>query len=143
MNWNDYFEKVFTDELFDYKVEIINNYSLQKNHTLSVTRDEMKVYVAVLLLTGYLTPKNIRMFWENNSDVHNEAVSNAIRRNKFLEIHQYLHTCDNKNLQTEDKFAKLSEYFKLLNKFFKENFLGFFSFWVLCRWNNGTLLWTT
>ena len=82
----------------------------------------MKVYVAVLLLTSYLTPKNIRMFWENYSDVHNDAVSNAIRRNRFLEIHQYVHICDSMNLQTEEKFAKLSEYFKLLNKSLKENF---------------------
>ena len=106
------FEKVFIDELFDYLVEMSNNYALQKNHMLSVTRDEMKVYVAVLLLTSYLTPKNIRMFWENNSDVHNEAVSNAIRRNRFLEIHQYVHICDNMNLQTEDKFFKTFRVFQ-------------------------------
>ena len=89
-----------------------NKYAQQNNHILGLTIDEMKIYVGILLLTGYMNPKNIRMFWETKSDVHNDLVAAAMRRNKFLEIHQYLHKCDNTQLAENDKFAKLSNYFK-------------------------------
>ena len=64
------------------------------------------------------------MFWKVKQDTHNELVTSAIRRNKFLEIHKYLHTCDNLQLSENHKFAKL-EHCKLLNKAFLENFEKF------------------
>ena len=103
-------ESVFSNDIFTLLVEMSNNYALQRNHHLNVTLEEMKVYVAILLLTGYMTPKNIRMYWEIKQDVHNQAVADAMRRNRFLEIHQYLHTCDNLHLLPNDKFAKLESY---------------------------------
>ncbi|XP_068222588.1 piggyBac transposable element-derived protein 3-like [Palaemon carinicauda] len=61
------------------------------------------------------------MFWETKSDVHNELVARSIRRNRFLEIPQYLHTCDNLDLPEHDKFGKLRQYFDMLNEFFGKN----------------------
>ena len=86
-----------------------------------MTIDEMKIYVEIPLLTGYMNPKNIRMFWETKSDGHNDLAS-AMPRNIFLEIHQYLHTCDNTQLAQNDIFTKLSSYFKMLNELFGTNF---------------------
>ena len=123
----DVWEKVFTDEIVSLLVEMSNKYASQHNHNLGVTHNEMRVYIGILLLTGYLCPKNIRMFWEIKSDVHNELVSSSMRRKRFLEIHQYLHTCDNFQLSKNDKFAKLSEYFRLLNKSFLQNFDNIFT----------------
>ena len=120
-------ESVFSNDIFTLLVEMSNNYALQRNHHLNVTLEEMKVYVAILLLTGYMTPKNIRMYWEIKQDVHNQAVADAMRRNRFLEIHQYLHTCDNLHLLPNDKFAKLESYFSRLNKSFLKNFEKVFS----------------
>ncbi|KAF2890367.1 hypothetical protein ILUMI_15806 [Ignelater luminosus] len=93
----------FTDEIIQLIVEMSNIYALQRNHTLNVTPEEVKVYIAILLLTGYMTPKYIK------SDTHNEAVSNSMRRNRFLEIQQYLHILSN-NLQLpeNDRFAKVT-----------------------------------
>ena len=45
-----------------------------------------------------------------------------MRRNRFLEIHQYLYTCDNTQLAGNDKFAKLSNYFKMFSESFVTNF---------------------
>ena len=67
------------------------------------------------------------MYWEIKQDVHNQAVADAMRRNRFLEIHQYLHTCDNLHLLPNDKFAKLESYFSRLNKSFLKNFEKVFS----------------
>ena len=87
-----------------------NRYASQKNHSLNVSLEERKVYITILLLTGYITPKNIRMFWEVKLDVHNKLVASAMRRNQFLEIHQYLHACDNLDLPENDKFSKLARF---------------------------------
>ena len=121
------FEKIFTDEIFDYLVEMSNKYAEKKNQVLDVNKSEMKIYVAILLLTGYMTPKYIRMFWEQKEDVHNKGVAQSMRRNRFLQIHQYLHTCDNDDLPAGDKFGKLAKYFELLNKSYKQNFETFMS----------------
>ncbi|KAF2888136.1 hypothetical protein ILUMI_18037 [Ignelater luminosus] len=96
--------------------------ALQRNRALSLTPEEVKVYIAILLLTGYMTPKYIRMFWEIKSDTHNEAVSNSMRRNRFLEIQQYLHISNNLQLPENDRFAKVRAYFNLLKKNFVKNF---------------------
>ena len=61
----------------------------------------------VVLLTGYLTPNGIIMYWEIR--LHNELTSSSIRKNKSFEIYQYLHTCDNFNLSEGDKFGKLRQ----------------------------------
>ena len=54
-------------------------------------------------------------------DTPNELVSSAIRKNRFLEIHKYLHNCDNSQFTLEDKYAKLSFYFTQLKKSFQNN----------------------
>ena len=115
------FDSMYNSDIIRLLVDMLNKYALQKNHILNVTEEEMKVYLAILLLTGYLTPRYIRMFWETKSDVHNELVANSIRRNRFLEIHQYLHTCDNLDLPEQDKFGKLRQYFDMLNESFGKN----------------------
>ena len=99
-------ESVFNNGIFNLLVDKSYKYAMQKNHSLNVSPQEMKVYIAILLLTGYLTPKNIQMFWEVKQDTYNQLVTSAMRRNRFLEIHQYLHTCGNLDLQENEKFAK-------------------------------------
>lgn len=118
----DSWELFFTDEIVTLLVDMSNKYAMQRNHSLNVVQEEMRVYIAILLLTGYLTPKNIRMFWEIKQDVHNELIASAMRRRRFFEIHQFLHTCDNLKLKENDKFAKLDDYFSLMNKSFLHNF---------------------
>lgn len=116
------FELLFTDDIIDMIVKMSNLYALQQNHTLNMTAEELKVYLAVLLLTGYLTPQYTRMLWEVKSDTHNELVANSIRRNRFFEIQQYLHLCNNFDLPPVDKFGKVRKYFDMLNETFLEHF---------------------
>lgn len=121
MTPTDCFELCFDESLVKLLVDMSNMYANQRNYTLNVTVSEMKVYIGILLLTGYLSPKNIRMFWETKSDTHNELVSGSMRRGRFLEIHRYLHTCNNHQLPKDDKFSKVREYLDHLNKCFVRN----------------------
>ena len=112
------FELCFDKLLVKNLVDMSNKYALQKNHNLNVSESKMKVYIGILLLTGNLTPNNIRMFWETKADTHNDLVAGSIRRGRFLEIHQFLHTCNNEQLPGNDKFGKVSEYLDHLNECF-------------------------
>lgn len=116
------FELLYSDEIIQFITDMSNLYALQRNHSLNVNVEEIRVYIAILLLTGYLTPKYMRMFWEVKSDTHNELVASSMRRNRFFEIQQYLHLCDSTSLPINDKFAKVREYFTKLNTLFTENF---------------------
>ena len=116
------FELLYNDDIIKFIVDMTNLYALQRNHTLNVTCDEIRVYIAILLLTGYLTPKYMRMLWEVKSDTHNKLVASSIRRNRFFEIQQYLHLCDSTSLPPNDKFGKVREYFTKLNATFTAHF---------------------
>ena len=67
------------------------------------------------------------MFGEVKQDTRKQLVASGMRRNWCLEIHQYLHTCDTLDLQKNDKFAKLVDYFSLQNASCFENFQAVFS----------------
>lgn len=116
------FEKMFSEQIISHMTNMSNLYALQRNSTLNVTNEEMKTYIAILLLTGYMEPKYMRMFWETQSDTHNALVSKSMRRDRFLEIQKFLHVSDNYDLPHNDKFAKVRVYFDMLCKNFTENF---------------------
>ncbi|KAF2892682.1 hypothetical protein ILUMI_13490 [Ignelater luminosus] len=78
-------EVFFTDKIIQAIAEMSNIYTLQRNHTLNLTLEEVKAYIAILLPTGYMTPKYVCMFWEIKFDTH-EIVSNSMRRNRLLKI---------------------------------------------------------
>ena len=62
------------------------------------------------------------MFWEKESDVHNELVLNAMRRDRFIDIMKYLHFNDNFQLHDTDKYSKIHPLFSHLNTTFLEQF---------------------
>ena len=60
------------------------------------------------------------MYWEEAADVHNKIVSDAMRRNRFIDIMRYIHFCDNSILNPDDKCSKVRPLFtKVLTKFRK------------------------
>ena len=55
-------EAVFDDEIFFLIVNMPNKYTMQKNTQLNVKEEEIRAYIAILLLTGYACFTNFRMF---------------------------------------------------------------------------------
>jgi hypothetical protein len=82
------------------------------------------VFFAILLISGYDILPRRSMYWETSSDCHNEAIANAMSRNRFDDIMRFLHLCDNSNIDTKDRFAKIRPLYTLLN----ERCLMFFPF---------------
>ncbi|KAL1471258.1 hypothetical protein MTO96_023769 [Rhipicephalus appendiculatus] len=112
------FEKFFDDEVINLLVENTNTYTQQKNRLLNVNAGEIKCFLGILLLSGYVPVPRRRMLWENSHDFHNELIANSTRRDRFEAIFTNLHMADNNNLVQEDKFTKLRPLFRLLNERF-------------------------
>ena len=77
---------------------------------------EMRLFLAMLLLSGYNVLPRRRMYWENSEDVKNDSMSRAMSRNRFEEILSVLHCCDNNNLNPEDKMTKVRPLYNLINE---------------------------
>lgn len=83
-------------------------YAVQKgNHTFQLSCNEMKVFISILLLSGYNTLPRRRLYWATEPDVRNELTASSMRRNRFDEIMKHFHAADNTNLDKEDKFVKV------------------------------------
>ncbi|KAK1171474.1 piggyBac transposable element-derived protein 3-like [Acipenser oxyrinchus oxyrinchus] len=113
------FELFFDDQVIEMIVEMSNLYALQKGKAnFSVTKPEMRVFLAILFISGYVPLPRRRMFWENENDVINQAVTQGMSINRFEEIMSNIHCADNTNLPQGDKLGKMRPVFDLLNKRF-------------------------
>lgn len=99
-------------------IQYIFRYAAQKNKMSNITMREMKAFLGVLILSGYIALPRRRMYWEREKDSHNELVANAISRDKFEFIFSHIHLSDNNNLNQNDKFGKVRPLFAHLNETF-------------------------
>nr|CAH7753302.1 unnamed protein product [Callosobruchus chinensis] len=114
------FECFFDAEVINMIVEFTNRYALQRNSDIVVSTTEMKCFIGVLILSGYVIHPKRSMYWENRNDTHNVMVTEAISRDRFSQIMKVIHFCDNTALDKSDRYAKLRPLFTLLNKKFLE-----------------------
>ncbi len=119
----DFFELFFDDDVLELMVEQSIVYAIFKGeHNYIVTKEEMKVFLGILIVSGFVPVPSRRMFWETSTLTRNEAVYRAMRRNKFEKIMQYLHLKDNTSLNMADKYTKLRPLITLLTKRFSDHF---------------------
>lgn len=115
------FEKLFDDEIFDHLMQQTNLYSSQKNrHAFFVSKADLKLSVAILLLTGYHKLPSERNYWSLDEDLGVPVVAKTMSRNRFQETKRYIHLVDNENLVIQDKMAKLRAVMSLLNQKFEQ-----------------------
>ena len=70
-----YFELFFDDEIFNLIVEETNRYASEKNRSLIVDKNDIKCFIGLLLLSGYLAPVRRRLFWKNATDTYTSCPS--------------------------------------------------------------------
>lgn len=73
----------------------------------NITVEELKFFISILIISGYNSPPGKRYYWEDGNDMKNEMVSNAMRRDQFLQITRFLHCAGSMNINTTDKMYKL------------------------------------
>lgn len=111
------FELFFDTDVYDLIREQSVNYARQNgNHRFDITTEDVKLFIAILLLTGYACLPRRRMYWETEDDVYNTAVSKAMPRNKFEDMLRYLHLADNTMLDPADKMAKVRPLYAMVNE---------------------------
>ena len=117
------FEGFFTEEVYEFIcVETIRYAHANGKHNFSVSV-ELKSFMAILLLSGYVVLPRRSMYWEHSEDTHNPVVSSLMSRNRFDSIMQNLHLADNMNLDQSDKFAKVRDIINHMNDSCLKNFL--------------------
>lgn len=95
-------------------------YAVQSGNTsFQVSEDEMRCFVAILLVSGYNNVPARKNYWENAPDIQNIAIKNAMRRDRFIEIMKYLHFTHDFTPDSTDKYWKL----RLISDKLQEKFL--------------------
>jgi len=114
------FEYFVDDDICKFLVDMSNNYARvdKGNHGVDISVDQLKAFLWILLLSGYVNVPRWRMLWEVESETFNATVSNAMRRNMFEMVKRFLHCSDNRKLNAADKFAKMRPLMSMLNERF-------------------------
>lgn len=102
------FELFVDDDLIEYIVLETQRYALFLNcPDPRITSDEIRCFLSILFITGYNDLPSKRHFWDSKPDMKNEAVTQAMRRDRFLQICRFLHFTDNNQINTKDKCWKI------------------------------------
>ena len=76
-----------------------------------------------MLVSGYSPLPSKALFWSAGDDLRNQAVYNAMRRDRFDTIMKCLHFNDNCKLDVKDKYTKLRPLIQYLKKKFMDLFI--------------------
>ena len=68
------FELFITDELVNLISKETNLYAQKGNHSFKLNLKEFKLFIAVLLLSGYIPYPRPSMYWEMRDDSRNSIV---------------------------------------------------------------------
>ncbi|MGH0189192.1 UNVERIFIED_CONTAM: hypothetical protein FKN15_033832 [Acipenser sinensis] len=118
-----WFEQFFDEEVIQYLCDQSKFYASFKGKlNFTVSPDEIRAFLAVLLISGYAVVPRRRMMWEQSEDVCNVAVSQLMKRDRFEEILRYLHLADNSRLPVGDKLGKIRPFYEMMNERFLKAF---------------------
>jgi len=88
-----------------------------------ITVQEMKVFIGILILSGYNTLSGKRFYWDQMYDTRNELVYRAMRRDRLFTLMRFFHCADNTAPQLDDKMWKLRPLIKMLQTNFRNYFV--------------------
>ena len=105
------------ESLLDLLVNETNRYAheVRNDPTFQVDRNEMKVFIGILILSGYHRLPGAPMYWDTNVDTTCHIAANAMSKARFETIKKYIHCCDNNHLDLTDKYAKVRPLYDITN----------------------------
>ncbi len=131
----DIFLSVFNDEVFELLVRETNRYAeqeiekLRRNERLrphsraslwkEVSMPEMKAFIGLVLLMGYVKLPTYAAYWSTNFLVQLSGLRKIMARDRFLSILQFFHLCNNcENLPSDhsdhDQLFKLHQFMNMI-----------------------------
>ena len=124
---DDDFFKLLVDQTNLYTAHYIGAYPKLPSHSrirkwVDVSIPEMKTFLSLYLLTGIVVKLKLQQYWSTNPLIKTEFFNNAMPRNRFQLILEFLHFNDNFQYNANDpnrdricKVCPVIEY--LVNKF--------------------------
>ena len=105
-------------------VEQSTLYCLSKNWpNLIVTKEEIKVFLGILIVSGYNPLDSKRDYWSTGDDLCNNTIYEAMRRDRFEVIMKCLHFKDNNKFDKNDKYFKIRPLLDHLEEKFIQHFI--------------------
>jgi len=118
------FELFFDDEIVNFLASSSNEYAQFLNcNNPKITPEEVKVFVAILIISGYNRLPGRRHYWDGATDMCNDLVKNSMRRNRFEQILRFFHCADNSAPNPQDKMWKLRPLVKMVQNNCRKNFI--------------------
>jgi hypothetical protein len=80
----DFFDLFFGNKILELIANKSNQYCMAKFETsAAILADEIRVFVAILILSGYNTVPNYKLYWSNSEDMENKLIKQAMSRDRF------------------------------------------------------------
>jgi hypothetical protein len=68
---------------------------------VNITAEEIKTFLAILLLSGYNKVTDFKLYWSNSEDTENTLVKAAMSRNRFLLVKRCFHLGQDTELEND------------------------------------------
>ena len=72
-----------------------------------MTVEKLKIFLTILLSSGYARLPRQEMYWERREDSHNLVVLAMMMKTEFRECKRYLYLADHNVLNSSDNFVKV------------------------------------
>ena len=83
-------------------------YDIQQGYpNFSVTVEELKIVVGILLISGYHRVPSRNHYWSLKADLIIDLVGRAMLRNRFDETLRFLHIANSKRMDPNNRIGKL------------------------------------
>lgn len=120
----DIFEQFIDIEFVEHLVAETRRYALFLNcPDPKITADDIRCFFAILFISGYNNLPSKRHYWDSKDDMKNLAVSQSMRRDRFLQICRFIHCADNTKIDETDRAWKIRPLMEMLKKKCTENFI--------------------
>lgn len=111
------FEELVSEDILEFIVTQSKLYASQENrHDFNLTPNCLKKFIGILLLSGYHSLPQEKLYWCEDEDINVQCVRNCITRNRFMAIKRNLHFNDNSLLSSMEKRDKIFKIRPLLDK---------------------------
>ena len=89
-----------------------------------ITVEELQAYMGFMILMGLVKLPSIYDYWQKDETYHYSPIASRITRDRFFELHRYLHFADNSTLASprspEYKLGKVQPVIDSLSQSFQE-----------------------
>ncbi|XP_065650814.1 piggyBac transposable element-derived protein 3-like [Hydra vulgaris] len=113
------FLRLFLDDKFIQNVSNMSSkYGCRKGYpeeAFLMKKDNLLTSIAVMYVTGYITPANRRLYWEEKEDAQNMFIKRAISRDIFKDVLQFTYFVDEHDVDLTDAFWKVRPIFDQIN----------------------------